>query len=205
MVEPEREGPGIRARSWTIPIKNAVLAEICPTLLNLGLEQTLLFSRTMKSTPYTIRAADTTYALKRWASIQSSSRSPRTAAGMQAMTILIHRDQVASLCLLLLLGLKGFSLWKYMTTTARMAPSWMTTRNTSLNASGWFSLMISSTSIICPVLLMGSHSVNPSTIPNTIIFNTSTKVINSPYRMFARNLRIMPLTWMPRLYAVHFM
>ena len=37
MVEPEREVPGIKARSCTMPMRNAVLAEICPTLLNPGI------------------------------------------------------------------------------------------------------------------------------------------------------------------------
>ena len=53
-----------------------------------------------------------------------------------------------------------------------------------MNASGWFSFIISSTRIIWPVLLMGSHSVNPSTIPSTIIFNVSIKLITfSPYHI----------------------
>ena len=54
-----------------------------------------------------------------------------------------------------------------------IAPSWMTTSNISKNASPCLSFRSSSIRIRCPVLLTGSHSVIPSTIPNMIAFKIS--------------------------------
>ena len=54
-----------------------------------------------------------------------------------------------------------------------MAPNWITTRNIPQNDFDTFIGMISSNKIICPVELIGSHSVIPSTIPYNIDFKIS--------------------------------
>ena len=68
---------------------------------------------------------------------------------------------------------KGQSLFQNSTTMERMAPSWMTTRNISLNAGVMSMWMNSSASIMWPVLETGSHSVSPSMIPKMIAFKMS--------------------------------
>ena len=73
---------------------------------------------------------------------------------------------------------KGHSLFQNSTTTARMAPSWMTTRNMDINSSLALNLTTCSTKIMCPVEEMGSHSVMPSTIPIRIALMISKNVIN---------------------------
>ena len=60
---------------------------------------------------------------------------------------------------------KGHSFLKYMTTTARIAPNWMTTRNISINSALKLNLSTCSARIMWPVLEMGSHSVMPSITP----------------------------------------
>ena len=60
---------------------------------------------------------------------------------------------------------KGQSFWKYSTTTAKIAPSWMTTRNMAINASLNWNLSTCSARIMWPVLEIGSHSVIPSITP----------------------------------------
>ena len=46
---------------------------------------------------------------------------------------------------------------------------------------GWFSVFQNaSTKIMCPVLLMGSHSVIPSTMPRTMILSHSSNCIGQP-------------------------
>ena len=54
-----------------------------------------------------------------------------------------------------------------------MAPSWMTTKNSSRNSADTFSFTNSSTRIMWPVEEMGSHSVMPSTTPMKNAFRTS--------------------------------
>ena len=70
---------------------------------------------------------------------------------------------------------QGKSLFQNKTTTARIAPSWITTKNISLNASVAFNVSagIASTSSICPVLDTGNHSVMPSTIPSKMTLSIS--------------------------------
>ena len=65
---------------------------------------------------------------------------------------------------------KGKIFFQYKTTTAMIAPNCITTKNISLNAGDIFSCKNSSTNIICPVLLTGSHSVIPSIIPKIMAF-----------------------------------
>ena len=74
-------------------------------------------------------AAAITKGLPRLASIQSSMGMPMTAAGTQATMVFAHRSHVSRRSPELLLGEKGFNRWKNITQTARIAPSWMTTRN----------------------------------------------------------------------------
>ena len=71
---------------------------------------------------------------------------------------------------------KGQSLFQNSTTTARMAPSWMTTRNMDMNSSLALKWMSCSTRIIWPVDEMGSHSVMPSTMPIRMAFNISKNI-----------------------------
>ena len=88
----------------------------------------------------------------------------------------------------------GHSLWKYSTTTAKIAPSWMTTRNISIKASLNWNLSTCSARIMWPVLEMGSHSVMPSITPYTTAFKISRiKSITQPphihyYIIFRRRL-----------------
>ena len=74
----------------------------------------------------------------------------------------------------------GFSAPKNMTHTARMAPSWMTTRNMSQKSLVTSSVTNWLSRSMCPVLETGSHSVMPSTSPYRAAFRSST--------MFKRNL-----------------
>ena len=59
------------------------------------------------------------------------------------------------------------------TTTANMEPNCITTKKTCLNSHDTSSRTNSSSRIIWPVLLMGSHSVIPCTMPNNTAFNIS--------------------------------
>ena len=105
-----------------------------------------------------------------------------TSTGRVAATTLNHRLQT--------LGLeitrpcrrpKGHSLPQNSTTTARMAPSWMTTRNMDMNSSLALNLTICSSRIIWPVDEMGSHSVMPSTMPIKIALMISQNVRNPSF------------------------
>ena len=53
---------------------------------------------------------------------------------MHPIATIPHKRQVARFSSALLRGLRGLSLWKYKVSTARMAPIWMTTRNSARNA-----------------------------------------------------------------------
>ena len=109
--------------------------------------------------------------LYRWSSIQSSSRMPSTAAGRQETMILNHsritgqRTCRAGPVSRPLSRQKGHSVWKYSTTTAKIAPSWMTTRNISIKAADSWNFSTCSARIMWPVLETGSHSVMPSITP----------------------------------------
>ena len=97
------------------------------------------------------------------------------AAGTQETRILNHMVMISMRSQGILPGFfslapavkaKGQSLFQKSTTTARMAPSWITTSNMPKKSSLIPAKGISSSSRIkCPVLLTGSHSVIPSTIP----------------------------------------
>ena len=95
------------------------------------------------------------------------------AAGMHPMATIPHNRQVARFSSALLRGLKGLSLWKYSVSTARMAPIWMTTKNSARNSADTWSCTKSSTRIMWPVEEIGSHSVTPSTMPINRDFNAS--------------------------------
>ena len=91
-------------------------------------------------------------------------------AGRVATTILNHITQVFFLIYPFdLSAQKGQSLGKKSTTTARIAPSWITTRNSSRKDSSNPMFRYFSARIRCPVLLTGSHSVIPSMIPYRIV------------------------------------
>jgi hypothetical protein len=75
---------------------------------------------------------------------------------------------------------KGQSLFQNSTTTARMAPSWMTTRNMDMNSSLALNLTTCSTRIMWPVDEMGSHSVIPSTMPIRMAFSISRNMGSPP-------------------------
>ena len=96
-----------------------------------------------------------------------------TAAGRHATTVLAQSSHVSRFSPLSLLGENGFSRWKKITHTARMAPSWMTTRNMFQKSSETFIVRNWLSSSMCPVDEMGSHSVMPSTMPNTAAFTSS--------------------------------
>ena len=98
---------------------------------------------------------------------------PTIAAGMHPTATIPHKRQVARFSSALLRGLKGLSLWKYSVSTARMAPIWITTRNSARNSVDTWSCTKSSTRIMWPVDEMGSHSVTPSTMPINRDFNAS--------------------------------
>ena len=97
------------------------------------------------------------------------------AAGIQARQIFPHRINIffSSTGFPPAPVRKGKSFFQYSTATARTAPSWTATRNTLTKSADSFRLTNSFRRIICPVLLMGSHSVSPSTIPNNNAFNSS--------------------------------
>ena len=102
-----------------------------------------------------------------------------TSTGREAATTLNHRFHTLGLEMTLpCRSPKGHSLFQNSTTTARMAPSWMTTRNMDINSSLALNLTTCSTRIMCPVEEMGSHSVMPSTIPIRIALMISKNVIN---------------------------
>ena len=95
------------------------------------------------------------------------------AAGMHPMATMPHSLHVDRFSAEDFFGENGFSLWKYSTSTATMAPIWMTTRNSARNSGLTCSFTNSSTRIMCPVDEMGSHSVIPSTTPMKNAFSIS--------------------------------
>ena len=97
---------------------------------------------------------------------------------MQATTTLSQMERVSILTagFVLSLNWKGNIFCQNRITTARIAPSWITTKNISLKASLMFRVRNSSTNSMCPVLLMGSHSVTPSTMPRKMTFKISVKL-----------------------------
>ena len=80
--------------------------------------------------------------------MKSLSGRPITAAGMQPRMILPQSVHVARRPSAPLLGENGLRSWKYSTTTDRIAPSWITTRNMFQNSSDTFILTNSSTRIM---------------------------------------------------------
>ena len=124
----------------------------------------------------------TTGAFMKCSSIYLLNASPITAAGRQATMTFPHRSNVSRRSALDLLPRNGFSFFAFSTTTARMAPSWMTTKNISIKAVDTFSRMNSSTRIMCPVLDTGSHSVSPSTIPRITTFSISANDISTVFK-----------------------
>ena len=134
-------------------------------------------SITIKAIPYTINVMAITIGVWRCASIKSSNKIVTTAPGMQATTTLNHIEKISFSItgLLLSLNWNGNILFQNKTTTARIAPNWITTKNISLKSALTFILINSSTKSICPVLLIGSHSVIPSTIPKKITLIISIK------------------------------
>ena len=105
---------------------------------------------------------------------------PTTAAGMQPISTMPHNRHVLRRSTGVLRGENGLSLWKYRMITARIAPIWITTKNRSRNWVDTLSLTNSSTKIIWPVELMGSHSVMPSTTPMKNAFSASNSIMVSP-------------------------
>ena len=104
-----------------------------------------------------------------------------TSTGRVATTTLNHSCQTSGLEMTRPRRTpNGQSLFQNRTTTARMAPSWMTTRNMDRNSSLALNLMICSTRIICPVDEMGSHSVMPSTMPIRMAFRISKNIVFLP-------------------------
>ena len=87
--------------------------------------------------------------------------------------ILAQSDQVPRRSSALLRREKGLRSLKNITHTARMAPSWITTRNMSQKSLLVLSLTNSPTSSMWPVLETGSHSVMPSTRPKNAALSSS--------------------------------
>ena len=102
-----------------------------------------------------------------------------TAAGIEATMTFFQSSMVSDFSWCDFMDENGLSFSKFRTTTAKMAPSWMTTRNMSMNCFDTCNLMNSSTRIIWPVLETGSHSVSPSTTPSSTVFNRSAKVMSN--------------------------
>ena len=72
--------------------------------------------------------AETSSLVMMLVSTHSSSSRPTMAAGMEPTTTFAQMPQVMRFCLSVLRDENGLSLWKNSTSTAMMAPSWMTTR-----------------------------------------------------------------------------
>ena len=98
---------------------------------------------------------------------------PTTAAGRQAATTLAQSAHVALRSCAVLRGEKGLSLPKNITHTARIAPSWMTTRNMSQKSRETSRVTNWSSSSMWPVDETGSHSVMPSTSPKSAALRSS--------------------------------
>ena len=96
-----------------------------------------------------------------------------TAAGRQATIVLAQSPQVARRSRASFFRENGFSFPKKTTQTARMAPSWMTTRNMFQKSSETSSVRNWLSSSMWPVEEMGSHSVTPSTKPKTAALTSS--------------------------------
>ena len=131
--------------------------------------------------PNTINAIATHGKLYKYLSNTSSNKTPTIPAGTQATSILTHKSRISFFQIGLFLSFRfnGKIWFQNKRTTARIAPSWITTRNRFQNSSLTFSLTNSSRMIMWPVLLMGSHSVIPSTIPKNIALIISIMV--SPF------------------------
>ena len=121
------------------------------------------------------------------------------AAGMHPMATMPHSRHVPRFSGAVLRGEKGFSLWKYKMSTAMMAPSWMTTKNSSRNSGDTFSFTNSSTRIICPVEEIGSHSVMPSTTPMKNAFRISMNISMGTLAPFQSRFRSQPRAGRPIL------
>ena len=129
--------------------------------------------RHKNTTPYTTSAAAMTNGLLRCSSIQSSKGIPITAAGIQATIIFAHKVQMELRCALVSVKANGLSSLKKDTHTAKMAPSCITTKNICQKAGDTSRTTNFSSKSIWPVEEMGSHSVIPSTIPNSNAFKSS--------------------------------
>ena len=130
IVDPLLLVPGINDSSWKHPTQAACLYVILFSSL-VVLLPICLDSITMNTIPYIISASDTTTLLYRCSSNQSSNKIPIIAAGTHATSILPHRFQVLILSCLSLPKPKGHIVLKYINTTANIAPSWITTWNSS--------------------------------------------------------------------------
>ena len=86
-------------------------------------------------------------------------------AGIMPTTTLLQSTHVLFFSAELLDGANGLRRRKNTTTTARIAPSCITTWNISVKFFEKSIVKSRSRRIMCPVLDMGSHSVIPSTIP----------------------------------------
>ena len=85
----------------------------------------------MNIIPYIISVNDTTTLLYRCSSNQSSKRIPIIAAGRQATKIFPHKFHVLFCSSLFYPKPNGQIVLKYIITTARIAPNWITTWNKS--------------------------------------------------------------------------
>ena len=116
-----------------------------------------------------------------FSSMISLRRMPTMPAGMLAMSTFPQREKVPRRSSGDFLREKGLSLWKKSTSTAMIEPSCTSTLNTSKKAllrSGSGDMAKGRNSfnrMICPVLLIGSHSVMPCTIPCRIDLRISKK------------------------------
>ena len=118
-------------------------------------------------------AAAITNGLPKCSSIQSSSGMPTPAAGTHATTIFAHIPHVERRSSGVLRLENGLSWLKNSTHTARMAPSWITTKNMSQKSGLTSSFTNWSSNNMWPVDEMGSHSVMPSTSPYRAALNSS--------------------------------
>ena len=101
---------------------------------------------------------------------------------MQPTTTFNHNENVSFFSCSFFPFENGFNLLKYRYITAKIEPNCITTKNISKNDFVTFNFMNSSSKIMCPVLLIGNHSVIPCTMPIITDFIISIKFINiSPF------------------------
>ena len=116
--------------------------------------------------PPTNNATATIYGLKSLSSIYFPTVAPIISAGITPTSVFHQSIHVAVFSDDVLEGPKGTSLFQKYITTAKMAPSCITTSNIwakePVNPIKLF------TKIRCPVDDIGRNSVNPSTIPRII-------------------------------------